>query len=70
MEDFIVWQSVLKRFLRGALAGAVGSIATISVFGGNSLVDLEAWLTALLISGISGAIAGGVLALDKYLRVE
>jgi len=61
-------QAVLYRFLRGALSGAVASMATLAVFSGGTIKDVQSWLAVLAIAGATGAISGGILALDKYRR--
>ena len=61
---------LFKRFLRGGIAGAVGSMATLVPFSGSSLVEIKTWLFMLAIAGATGFISGGILALDKFLRWE
>lgn len=67
METFKI---LALRFLRGFIAGAVGSMITVGVFAGVSLNDLKQWLILLGISAIAGGITGGLLALDKATRLE
>lgn len=55
------------RFLRGFIAGAVGSMVAIPVVA-KSFPELVNSLTALVFIGLAGGITGGLLALDKYVR--
>ncbi len=68
MSKYTHMNYLLLRFLRGALAGAVGNMVVICGLTINSLGDLKAWGINLGFALISGAISGGVLTLDKYLR--
>ena len=65
---FDLKKSVLFRFLRGFVAGAVGSMASLVPMVGSSWQELETWLVALGIAGLSGGITGAILAADKYFR--
>lgn len=68
MNDLL--QRVLLRFLRGACAGAISTMALLIPTNISNYSDIVFWLQALLISGIVGFITGGLLALDKYSRDE
>ena len=59
---------LFKRFLRGFLAGFVGSAISVGVFTGTGMKDLMDWLAILSIVGLAGGIAGAILSVDKYLR--
>ena len=59
---------LLKRFLRGFVAGFAGSAVTLGVFAGQNINDLMEWVLLILIAGTAGGISGGFLAIDKYLR--
>ena len=59
---------LFKRFVRGFVAGFIGSATMIGVFAGQSIQELGEWMFALGIAGIAGGITGGLLALDKELR--
>lgn len=63
-------KSVLMRFVRGGIAGAVGVMLPISAAGINNFHDLQTWITALGLAGASGFITGLLMALDKYLRAS
>ena len=56
------------RFLRGFIAGAVGSMITVGVFAGTNLTDFQQWIGLLGIAAMAGGITGGLLALDKAIR--
>lgn len=71
MEDkFIVWKSVLYRFLRGAIAGAVSAMVMLNLNGISTFADLKTLGTSLVIAGTVGFVSGGLLAIDKALRVN
>lgn len=57
------------RFLRGAIAGAVSSGGTITFIGHNTFTDLRTFLATLSIALIVGALTGGILAVDKFMRM-
>jgi hypothetical protein len=57
------------RFLRGLAAGAVSAMIIIVPSSTTSWLDLRAWLMALVIAGLFGGITGGLLAIEKYLRL-
>jgi hypothetical protein len=59
---------VLFRFLRGFVAGAVSTAATISVTNASSWGELASVLNNLTISLIAGGVGGGLMALDKFFR--
>lgn len=63
-------KSVLFRFLRGVIAGAVSTMILIQYNGGQSFSDVHAFLYSLAVAGIAGGVTGGLLALDKYFRAE
>lgn len=74
MEDTLITNPksltfrVLLRFIRGFVAGAIASMATIVIFTGNGWSELKTWLIALSLAGLTGGITGGIMALDKYFR--
>lgn len=49
---------LLKRFLRGAVAGAVSALVALTPVSFNSLNDIKAWLFIASLSALSGAITG------------
>lgn len=67
-NDFSLGKSLWMRFLRGAIAGAVGSMVLMKTSGVVSFHDLIAFWQALGVAGLAGATTGGLLALDKYVR--
>jgi hypothetical protein len=71
METF---KRIGYRFLRGFVAGAVGSMSTLLVAIGkesaSDLKSLQIWGASLFFSAIVGGTTGGIMALDKYFRME
>lgn len=61
---------LIKRFLRGGIAGAVSSMLLIMGSNISSWGELSVWLNALAIAGVSGFITGFLLAVDKWARTE
>ena len=70
MKEFVMWKSVLYRFLRGGVASAVASMILINSSGVNTFETLKGFFIALGYSAIIGFTTGGLLALDKYFRAE
>lgn len=70
MENSNLGKIVWFRFLRGALAGAVSSGATITFAGQNTFADLSHFIATVSVALIVGALTGGILAIDKLLRAE
>lgn len=60
-------KSVAKRFLKGFLAGAIASVATITFNTPTTWEELSTTLVMLAFAGITGGITGGVLAIEKWL---
>ena len=63
-------KSLALRFLRGAIAGAVSTMVVMTPSIIKEWRDIMVWLSALAIAGIVGAISGGLLAVDKYIRAN
>lgn len=62
-------KSVLFRFLRAFVAGAVATMLTVVPMAANSgWKDLGTWLSALALAGIVGGVTGVLMATDKALR--
>jgi len=62
---------VLKRFLKGALSGAVSTASVIVVaLPNHSFSEVSAWISTVLVSLLIGAISGGILAVDKYINYK
>ena len=59
---------LLRRFLRGFVAGFASSAGTVGVFVGSNIRELSQWLMVVAIAGIAGGITGAILSVDKYLR--
>lgn len=68
MENFDLNKSLVKRFLRGAVAGAISTMIIVAPNSILSWSDVGGWLMTLAIAGVVGSISGGLLALDKYIR--
>ena len=68
MTDLV--KSLLLRFVRGTVAGAIGNMLVVLPFAGSNWKDIKVWLGVLIMSGIVGAISGLILTADKYLRSE
>lgn len=67
-ENFSLGKILWLRFLRGAISGAVSSMVVLQVAGAHSFADVSAFVYALGVAGLMGAITGGLLAVDKYIR--
>ncbi len=71
-QDMVI--AVIKRFGRTFLAAGFAQMATVITLtasskpGFQSLQELKTWLMALLISGFTAFIAGGLSGLDKAIR--
>lgn len=62
---------VLKRFLKGALSGAVSTASVVAVaMPNNTFSEVSAWISTVLIALIIGAVSGGILAVDKYINFK
>lgn len=60
--------SLLLRFLRAFVAGAVSVMITVMPLSTGSWTDLGKWLSGLALAGIIGGISGVLMALDKWVR--
>lgn len=59
-------KSVLKRLLKGFIAGAVGSMSIIVIASPANFNEIAILLKALLLAGVGGGISGLLLALQKW----
>lgn len=59
-------KQVLVRFAKGAIAGAVASMAMVSFTQPSSWAGFPQILTNLGIAGVFGAMVGLMLALEKW----
>jgi predicted transcriptional regulator len=59
---------VLVRFARAFIAGALSTMALITINDVNNWTDLAYAINALVISGAVGGINGLLLAVDKLAR--
>ncbi len=60
-------KSIILRFVRAFVAGAVGTMITTLTFSGG-WAELKLWLSSLALGAIVGGISGVIQATDKYLR--
>lgn len=67
-NNFEIGKTLWLRFLRGAISGAVSSMAVLQLSGAHSFSDVASLTYSLGVAGLMGAITGGILALDKYIR--
>lgn len=70
LKEFDLGKSLWMRFVRGAVAGAVASGATITYLGGSNIADVRSFLELVAVAIFIGAITGGLQAVDKFLRSE
>lgn len=57
------------RFVRGFVAGAVASMATIvTTLKAETFSDLSHFFAVLTVSLVVGGVAGALMALDKWIR--
>lgn len=69
-NNFDLGKTLWLRFFRGAISGAVASMTALQVAGAHSFAEVGSFIHSLGIAGIMGAITGGLLALDKYIRSD
>lgn len=62
-------KSVLLRFVRAGIAGAVSVMLVVVPLSGT-WNQLGTWLSALALAGVAGFINGVLQAVDKYLRTK
>ena len=68
-ETFNLARSTFYRFLRGGIAGAISTGATVTVFTGvQTWSHLPTALSVLGLMAFIGFVTGGLLAADKYVR--
>jgi len=66
-----MFKVVLKRFLKGAVSGALGSAVVVaSVVPSATFTDISNWLALLASSLIIGAVSGGLLAAEKAVNYK
>lgn len=59
-------QSIFKRFLKGALSGAVTTMGLVTLTNPTMWSDFNSIFNSLAIAGLFGAINGALLALNKW----
>jgi hypothetical protein len=66
MTDII--KSIILRFIRAFVAGAVATMIIIVPLSSGRWEDLGTWLSSLALAGIIGGISGVLQATDKWIR--
>ena len=61
-----LFKSVAMRFIKGGVAGAVASLALITIHAPTTWSELSTALVALTYAAITGFVSGGILAIEKY----
>jgi len=59
-------KSILKRLLKGTIAGVVTSLSVVTLAVPSTWSELASTVNALALAGIYGAITGLLLALNKW----
>lgn len=59
---------LIKRFLRGGIAGATTSMLIIMGSNVSNWGDLGLWLNSLAVAFVFGFVTGFILAIDKWIR--
>lgn len=62
-----MFKSIITRFLKGAISGAVASMAMVSLTQPTAWVDFNSLLNSLGLACAFGATTGLLLALQKYI---
>ena len=66
-QEYVVWKAVVKRFVKGFLAGGFAMAAMVGFSGTiTDWADVQAWVITLLLSFFVGGITGAVLAGEKW----
>jgi hypothetical protein len=63
---FNMYKSILIRFLKGAIAGAVASMSMVTIQQPSVWADFGTLFSSLGMAGLFGAITGLLLALQKW----
>jgi hypothetical protein len=63
-------KSVLNRFAKAFVFGALSSTTMIAVFSGNSFQELSVWISATGFVLLTGGINGILMALQKWIDWE
>ncbi len=64
------FEMMSMRFCRGFLAGVMGSMTMLLSAGASSLEDMVSNPRVWLFTIISGAMTGGLMAVDKWIRSD
>lgn len=70
MEESNLIKSILWRFVRAFIAGAVSTMVILMPFSANSWTEMQTWLMALALAGSVGGISGLIQGIDKYFRYK
>ena len=62
------YKSLLLRFIRGTVAGAVATMIPLLPQAIGDITNLKQWLMSLAVAGFIGAITGAILTVDKAVR--
>lgn len=60
------YKSVFKRFLKGAISGAITMMGMVTLVAPTTWSDFSSIFSALGVAGLFGAINGLLLALNKW----
>ena len=62
-------KSIILRFVRGAVAGAIGPMLLLIPSNVADITNIKQWLASLGIAAFVGGIGGTLQAIDKALRM-
>lgn len=62
-------KSVILRFLRGAIAGAVATMIPLLPQDISNVTNIKSWLISLATAAFIGFVTGLILAVDKAVRI-
>ena len=68
--NMTMYQSVVKRFLKGLISGAVTSMSLVTLTQPTIWSDFKSIFTVLGVAGLFGAINGLLLAIQKWSSWE
>jgi VIT1/CCC1 family predicted Fe2+/Mn2+ transporter len=63
-------KSLLLRFLRGTVAGAIGAMLPLLPQNISDITNLRQWMLSLGVAGFIGGVTGLILTLDKAVRMK
>jgi len=65
-----MYKSIVKRFLKGAIAGAMTAVSMVALNTPTVWSDFSMIINSLSIAGTYGAITGVLLAIQKWASWE